>query len=461
MEASAVPRAAPAGVSGSTTLRLLGLVSDVQLVTLLRQGHTAAFDALYDRHHAPILSFCRHLLGDPQEAEDAVQQTFLAAYHDLITSDKPIHLRAWLFTIARNRCFSIIRARREHPSADLGETLTEGLAMQVQQRQDLRDLIADIQRLPHDQRAALVLAELDALSHEQIGEVLGVPKGKVKALVFQAREALAASRDARDADCGDIREQLLTLHGGGLRRGHIRRHLRQCPSCRAYRKQVERQRRSLALLLPAAPTLALRDTVLATVAGGATGGELVAGTVVKGGFLKSLVGVVAAGLGTAGALVAAHSLGGPIPTPILPVTGHLTTRAPLVAAVSSSGGALTKVAAVDARSGRGAHVRWRKPRPFATRALTSRRSAGLTRVGGRGARRVWRSAPGRLPRHWSTGGLPAIYAAGDHGHAGTGGGHDGGHAWSRGGRWSGRAWGRGGRWGGHRGLHLGWRHRRR
>src|SRR5579884_3697642 len=202
MEASAVPRAAPAGVSGSTTLRLLGLVSDVQLVTLLRQGHTAAFDALYDRHHAPILSFCRHLLGDPQEAEDAVQQTFLAAYHDLITSDKPIHLRAWLFTIARNRCFSIIRARREHPSADLGETLTEGLAMQVQQRQDLRDLIADIQRLPHDQRAALVLAELDALSHEQIGEVLGVPKGKVKALVFQAREALAASRDARDADCG-------------------------------------------------------------------------------------------------------------------------------------------------------------------------------------------------------------------------------------------------------------------
>jgi DNA-directed RNA polymerase specialized sigma24 family protein len=115
MEASAVPRAAPAGVSGIASPRLLRLASDARLVDLIRERKQIAFEAVYDRHHRAILSFCRHMLGSAEEAEDAVQQTFLAAYNDLISSEKPIHLRAWLFTIARNRCYSTLRARREQP----------------------------------------------------------------------------------------------------------------------------------------------------------------------------------------------------------------------------------------------------------------------------------------------------------------------------------------------------------
>jgi RNA polymerase sigma factor (sigma-70 family) len=230
MEASAVPRLAPAGVFMSP--QLLRLASDQRLVALIREGRAAAFEAVYDRHHRGILSFCRHMLGDPQEAEDAVQHTFLSAYNDLISSQKPIHLRAWLFTIARNRCYSILRARRDQPAAELDEQATEGLAAQVQRRQDLRDLVVDMRRLPEDQRAALVLAELDSLSHEEIGEALGVPREKVKALVFQARESLVASRNARETDCAEIREQLATQRGGALRRGNLRRHLRECAGCR-------------------------------------------------------------------------------------------------------------------------------------------------------------------------------------------------------------------------------------
>src|SRR5581483_5893959 len=141
---------APAGVSGVSVFAspaLLRLASDSRLVTLVRQGRGAAFEAVYDRHHRAILAFCRHMLGDPDEAQDAVQHTFLAAYNDLIASDKPIHLRAWLFTIARNRCYTILRSRREQPSADLDEVATEGLASQVQRRQDLRDLVTDMRRL--------------------------------------------------------------------------------------------------------------------------------------------------------------------------------------------------------------------------------------------------------------------------------------------------------------------------
>ena len=93
--------------------RLLRLASDERLVDALRGGSEAAFEVIYTRHHRGVLSFCRHMLGSVEEAEDAVQHTFLAAYRDLLRSDKPIHLRPWLYAIARNRCLSVLRARRE------------------------------------------------------------------------------------------------------------------------------------------------------------------------------------------------------------------------------------------------------------------------------------------------------------------------------------------------------------
>jgi len=313
MEASAVPRLAPSGVPVLRSPQLLRLATDAHLVALVREGRGAAFEAVYDRHHRGILSFCRHMLGDPQEAEDAVQHTFLAAYNDLISSQKQIHLRAWLFTIARNRCYSILRSRREQPAAELDEAMTEGLATQVQRREDLRDLVVDMRQLPADQRAALVLAELESLSHEQIGEALGVPREKVKALVFQARESLVASRAARETDCAEIREQLATQRGGALRRANLRRHLRECAGCRDFRKQIERQRRQLAVLLPVAPTVALKEGVLATTVGstatvGIAGGGLFVSSALKSGALKVIIGAVVAGMGTAGTIVATHGL---------------------------------------------------------------------------------------------------------------------------------------------------------
>jgi RNA polymerase sigma factor (sigma-70 family) len=292
------------------TPRLLRLASDARLVGLVREGRDAAFEAIYDRHHRPILSFCRHMLGDADEAEDAVQHTFMAAYTDLLTSDKPIHLRAWLFTIARNRCYTILRSRREHPTAELEEAATEGLAAEVQRRQDLRDLVNDMRRLPEEQRAALVLAELDALSHTDIAEVLGVPREKVKALVFQARESLLASRNARDTACSEIREQLACGRGATLRRANLRRHLRECDGCRAYRAQVDRQRKQFAVLLPVVPGVALKQAVFsggggAAGASAAVGGGALVSTALKGGAIKGIVAVIAASVSTAGTVVVA------------------------------------------------------------------------------------------------------------------------------------------------------------
>lgn len=211
-----------------------------------------AFEAIYDRYHRGIRSFCRRLLGDAEEAADVVQHTFLAAYNAIIASDKPILLRAWLYTIARNRCYSVLRARREQPAADIAEPVSEGLATHVMRREDLRQLLTDMRRLPEDQRTALVLAGLGTLNHQQVADTLGVPATKVKALVFQARESLLAAQKARETDCSEIREQLSTLRGGALRRGNLRRHLRDCPACREFSSRLEHERRNV-LVLAVAP----------------------------------------------------------------------------------------------------------------------------------------------------------------------------------------------------------------
>jgi RNA polymerase sigma factor (sigma-70 family) len=401
MEAQAVPREAVTGSLGMLSPRALGLATDARLVKLVRDGNRAAFEAIYERYHRPILSFCRHMLGDPEEAADAVQHTFLAAYNAIISSDKTILLRAWLFTIARNRCYSMLRSRREQPGGELVEPVTEGLSAQVQRREDLRQLLGDVQRLPHDQRAALVLAELDTLNHGEIGSALGVPPAKVKALVFQARESLIASRNARDIDCAEIRRQLATLRGGALRRAHLRRHLRECKGCSEFRGQVDRQRRSLAAILPVAPSLALKDAVLGGIsssgaaAGAITGGGLLASTAFKGLALKGMVGGLLALVGIGGTLAAVHGW-----------RSHYTgiTRANTVLVSTSAGGsalgavssaALSSVLAAERLGNRstGSHMR-------------SHQRAAFDRHLARGG-----SHPNSAYAHHATGGVVGSHAA--------------------------------------------------
>jgi RNA polymerase sigma factor (sigma-70 family) len=256
---------------------LLRLASDERLVELLRGGSEAAFEALYSRHHRGILSFCRHMLGSAEEAEDAVQHTFLAVYRDLLGSRKDVQLRPWLYAIARNRCLSVLRSRRERVD-ELAEPSTDHLSEEVERRHDLRALLGDLAELPDDQRAALVLAELGDLSHDEIGTALGCRREKVKALVFQARSSLIASRAARELPCEEVRQQLANLRGGALRRNSLRRHLRDCEGCREFQGQVQAQRRALALILPVAPSLGLKAAVLG--GGAAASGSIAAKTLI-------------------------------------------------------------------------------------------------------------------------------------------------------------------------------------
>ena len=267
----------------------------------------AAFEALYDRHHRTLLAFCRHMLGSREEAEDVLQHTFLAAYRSLPEGDD-VRVKPWLYAVARNRCLSVLRSRRDAVALDEGVVATDGLVAEVHRRDDLRALVRDVQRLPPDQREALLLFELGDSPHEEIATILGVRKEKVKALVFQARETLMGWRSARETPCEQVREQLATLRGSALRRSSIRRHVEQCAGCAEYETEVHRQRAALAVALPVVPAAGLKAAVLSSVLGG-SGAAVGAGAATSGlagfgakGIAAKVLAVVAiaGGAGTGG-----------------------------------------------------------------------------------------------------------------------------------------------------------------
>ena len=105
------------------------------------------------------------MVGNREDGEDALQQTFLRAHRALREHRPPDALRPWLFAIARNRCRTLIAARRAAAvPVDEVEPSYDGLAEDVARRADLRELVADLGRLPEDQRGALVLFELGGLT---------------------------------------------------------------------------------------------------------------------------------------------------------------------------------------------------------------------------------------------------------------------------------------------------------
>ena len=287
----------------------LRLADDDRLVALVRRGDTAAFEALYERHCASLLSFCIYMLGSRHDAEDVIQATFTSAYRALRADGRPVALRAWLFTIARNECLNSLRRRR--PTVELnGEKALAGDPWrELEIKEELRVMLEGLRELPERQRAALLLTEAHGLSQAEIAAVLGVRTEQVKAYVHQARANLAADRTAREDDCREIREELARARGAALLRGRLRRHVRSCSDCRLYADGVARRRRQLSAVLPLGPALMLRYRMIedalwsgagdpATYSAGAAAGGSAAGLAagLAGGGLQALVAKVAAGI---------------------------------------------------------------------------------------------------------------------------------------------------------------------
>jgi RNA polymerase sigma factor (sigma-70 family) len=230
----------------------LRLRSDEQLVALFRAGNDAAFSVIHDRYRQRLFAYSRQMLGGSrQDAEDALQDVFLRAYSSLRSNDRPLSLRAWLYRVAHNRCIDHLR-RPTPPAADLFDTSRKPLhdpMDELVRREDLRQLVIDVGRLPDQQRSALLMREMDGMSYAELAEALGVSLQAVKSLLVRARIGLVEAVEARDTACSEIRLDLTDAFDRGVRAsGLARRHLRDCEACVEYKTQLRAVHQGLAIL---------------------------------------------------------------------------------------------------------------------------------------------------------------------------------------------------------------------
>src|SRR5688500_11647297 len=236
------------------------------------------------------------LAGSRSDAEDALQDVFLRAYNALRVDDRPVALKAWLYRVAHNRCIDHLRRPVPPPSEvfEMSRTPMPDPMAEAERRDDLRRLVADVQRLPEQQRSALLMREMEGLSYSDLANALDVSVPAVKSLLVRARIGLTEAAEARNTACSEIRSDLALSFGKGVRASaKARKHMRECDGCSDYRRDLRAVQTGLSALSPGAHPLGLLAKLLGLGASG--GGAAAGGTAAAGGGAAVAGGGVVAG----------------------------------------------------------------------------------------------------------------------------------------------------------------------
>jgi RNA polymerase sigma factor (sigma-70 family) len=298
--------------------------NDRRLARRAARGDQDAFAAIFQRYQRDLYRYCVAILGDRQDAQDALQNTMVKALRALPGERREIDLKPWLYRVAHNE--SIELRRRARPSEPLAEDLGAPIASLEEtaaERGRLRDLLSDIGELSERHRGALVMRELGGLDFDQIGEALDTSPGAARQVLYEARRGLQQMSDGREMNCDAVTALLSDGDGRVARRRDVRAHLRDCSDCRGFADGIRDRSATLAGIapLPAIAAAAIAKGALA----GSTGGGAVAGP--AGAAAGSAGGSSAAGgAGLAGGVAAKAASTGAI----------LKSTAAIVAVVGAS-----------------------------------------------------------------------------------------------------------------------------
>jgi RNA polymerase sigma factor (sigma-70 family) len=328
LEASALTHASRRGLLARPS-PLLKLQGDEKLIAMARAGNPGAFEAIVDRYQGRLLGFCRQMLGSTEDAEDVLQEVFVNAYRAMLADEREINLRPWLYRIARNRCLNHLRK----PKADAQESMdmvpevdAASTAECVHNREEFRQILSDVNKLPETQRAALLLREMDALSYEEIAAAMDTTVPSVKSLLVRARISLTEASQARLLTCGEVRVELSEA-AEGLRKASapVRRHVRECDECAGFRRQLRSNEKALAALFPVGPLIALKGFIasklgLGTGGAGASAGAAGAGAAGAGAGAMGGVGAAisgGSGIGAIGGAIGTKAAAGVVTAALL------------------------------------------------------------------------------------------------------------------------------------------------
>ena len=145
--------------------------------------HSHRWEELVAKHENTLYRAALAILGDAQEAEDAVQETYLRYLEKRPELKDENHEKAWLLKVTANRCKSVLRQRSRHPTAEL-------LDVYPPPEGGSRELVEAVLALPANQRSAVHLFYYEGYSTDEIASILGQRPGKVRSHLSRAREAL-------------------------------------------------------------------------------------------------------------------------------------------------------------------------------------------------------------------------------------------------------------------------------
>jgi len=212
-----------------------------------------AFERMYKRHVGDVYRYALAVMRNPADAEDVTQTTFLNAYRAFVEKgNRPEKPQNWLIAIAHNVCRQRFRQSARRPSEvafedDIADTIVDE---ETPTGEDIRRALG---HLAFNQRAALVMRELEGRSYAEIAEILDLSTSAVETLIFRARRALREQLEG-SLTCGEAEFAISRQLDGQLPRkdrGQLRAHLRECSECAAFARRQRAQRgalKSLALV---------------------------------------------------------------------------------------------------------------------------------------------------------------------------------------------------------------------
>ncbi len=176
-------------------------------------------EALYREHGPAVARFCRSLLRDQGEAEDATQQVFLSAHRALLNGSPPREPLAWLLAVARHECYARFRQRpaAPAPAAEVADATTPDASVHVLRAGELATMWEEVSRMPSAQREAFLLREIRGLSYSQLAAELSLSAPSVRSLLVRARRRLRHRLRDVAAGLGGAPwiQTLVRLVGGG------------------------------------------------------------------------------------------------------------------------------------------------------------------------------------------------------------------------------------------------------
>ena len=173
---------------------MTGSSHDTELLVRVVDGDHDAFEEIMRAHENRVFSVCLRITGDREMALDATQETFLTVFRKARQFRGKAAVGTWIYRIAVNTCYDVLRKQKRRPSEPLPDHLDPGdqSALDAVEAAGLRPGLRDALRsLPPEFRAAVVLSDVEGMSLPEAAEVLGVPVGTMKSRVFRGRRLLA------------------------------------------------------------------------------------------------------------------------------------------------------------------------------------------------------------------------------------------------------------------------------